>query len=398
MTTKNNIMSALSVGANAVLPKSGRARVIAINVVIVIVMVAAIEGLSALGRIALGRPALPIFTAGTFDAQPCLRMKTHVLFSHVSDHGGGCEPLNGEVVDQFVFYDGLGDKKRVLTLGGSTTSGFYQHYSDGRTWPLQLHELLTDTDYGVVNGALGGYSSLQEMYKLISQAPRLNGDLAFVVSLNGINDLPNYQGANAARALEYPHLSQVQHMMNDRQIWVDQRLHPISFLPNTRSLLRKIMGAETKKTVDAGASVGPGSDEDVASDDDAPFRALNAADRWYANVRMMRAVAEEFGATYLVFLQPTMGLEGPQATPTADTPDAGIFKEQLGDANEYREAINALYEALRARCAALAYCYDISDVGPPTGDVYADARHHNAKGNALIAEKVRDVLAQHGLR
>ena len=41
----------------------------------------------------------------------------------------------------------------------------------------------------------------------------------------------------------------------------------------------------------------------------------------------------------------------------------------------------------------LEFCIDISDIAPPSGDVYFDARHHNAKGNKIIANEIHETLA-----
>ena len=46
---------------------------------------------------------------------------------------------------------------------GSTTDGFYQHISDGDTWPKILSESLTK--YKVINGGVGGYDRSKKPQK-----------------------------------------------------------------------------------------------------------------------------------------------------------------------------------------------------------------------------------------
>ena len=91
------------------------------------------------------------------------------------------------------------------------------------------------------------------------------------------------------------------------------------------------------------------------------------------------------GARYFVFLQPTMGLMGEQSRTVQGTPDNLLFQKLEED---YLVALNEFYKKARDKCLTLDFCFDISHIGPPTGDVYHDPRHHNEKGNALIAAEI----------
>ena len=55
---------------------------------------------------------------------------------------------------------------------------------------------------------------------------------------------------------------------------------------------------------------------------------------------------------------------------------------------DYLESIRILYDELKIRCDQLPFCYDISDTVPPSGDVYSNPRHHNAKGNEMLAKVI----------
>src|SRR5438874_2275988 len=195
--------------------KSKLRTIFLINILVFIGLIVSLEAASAFGRYMLGKGILPMLTKGVLEYSPCVRVKTHVLLSHVSDHRGECEPLDGQVEEQFVFYNkNKKTNKIIVTLGGSSTSGFYQHFSEGHTWPLALQKQLDPEIYGVVNGGLGGYTSLQEMYKLISEVPRIEGPVTAVVSFNGLNELPDYQGVDEIRKVEYPFLSDTQYRIN----------------------------------------------------------------------------------------------------------------------------------------------------------------------------------------
>jgi hypothetical protein len=122
-----------------------------------------------------------------------------------------------------------------VTLGGSTTSGFYQHYADGYTYPYWLNQMTSAVGVKVINGGLGGYSSTQELLKLVTEVPRLKDHVEMVISLNGINDTPDYHGPDAERSVDYPFMTAVQNRMFVDQLWVDQRRYAREFLPNIMS-------------------------------------------------------------------------------------------------------------------------------------------------------------------
>jgi hypothetical protein len=98
---------------------------------------------------------------------------------------------NFEWVDGFVVYKknkDLWTRPIILTLGGSTTDGIRR----GHSWPEELSKLMTaDGNSGtVVNGGTGGYSSNQELLKLIRDGLEFKPDI--VISYSGINDMGKY--------------------------------------------------------------------------------------------------------------------------------------------------------------------------------------------------------------
>ena len=164
-------------------------------------------------------------------------MRTDVLLNHVHNGGNECNILGGKVVNnEYVEYDVSNNKDPVLlTLGGSTTDGFYQQISSGETYPKKLAELAIN-DFKILNGGTGAYGSLQELYKFMRDGPRIK-NLKLVISLNGSNELPNYHGNNEDRKYNYPFLTEIQKDMNKNQIWIDQRIEPNFWLPKIQVFL-----------------------------------------------------------------------------------------------------------------------------------------------------------------
>ena len=91
-----------------------------------------------------------------------------------------------------------------------------------------------------------------------------------------------------------------------------------------------------------------------------------------------------------------MGLKGSQSEPLKDSNDEKVYKQWLSfPQNEnYLERLQSFYDELKDRCKNMPYCYDISDSVPPIGDVYFNMRHHNSKGNRLLAEKIWSILSK----
>ena len=354
-------------------------KVVTINLIVLFAMIIFLELFAGLSRVILGKHFI---FPHIIDSNPCEEMKTDVLLNHVPNHLGNCNIKDGYVDGEYVRYNtGDPSKPIILTLGGSTTSGFFQELASGDTYPNYLSQLLA-SEYLILNGGVAGYSSLQELFKVIRDAPRIK-NLHTVVSLNGINDTPNYHGLNEFRKIEYPFLSSVQAQMNYRQIWIDQRMETglFSIFPNIASFIRYFATEvfdESKK-----------SNFTLSN----PI-ILDAGDRWELNVRRMHAVLQAHGIRYFVFLQPTMGLKGLQSSPKKGSKDEEVFK-LLSDSDI--QEIRRLYAELRESCLNLSYCFDISNKVTPSGNNYSDPRHHNSEGNRLLAQIIADKIHEQDL-
>ena len=358
-------------------------KVILINLIVLITFVGLIEVGTGLLKLAVGRnylaPNLTFLAIDEDPSHPCLEMKTDTLLSHIPNHRNSCNIKGGKAVEDYVVYDGSSDKNPVLlTFGGSTTSGFYQHYADGETWPKYLSELVSKENY-LVNGGVGSYSSLQEFLKFFRDGPRFE-QVSIVVSLNGINEQPDYSGRDFQRKVLYPFLTETQYKMNEAQLWIDQRVNTslldnkiFGLIPNIKSALINL------RHIDSNTFSVSGAEEATI------FRPISAAERWEKNVRRLNALVSIEGAKYFVFLQPTLGLEGPQSNPPKGTNDEELL---LSLSEEYLLEMRNLYKELKARCQEMSFCIDISDSVPPLGDVYADPRHHNAVGNKILADEI----------
>ncbi len=355
-------------------------KIIIVNVLMLAVIILLLEGIFYSARKALNKDNVGFLFENDKSTDACVRMKTHPVLSHSHDTRGECSIKDGMPGEHFVFYDYTSNKPAIVTLGGSTTSGYYQHYSNGNTWPLFLHNMVSGKGYQVINGGVGAYSSSQELLKLITEVRRLK-NIKLIVSLNGINETPNYPGGSILDInTKYPFLKLSQYKMLQSQRWIDQRINR-SWLPNIKSFVMFVTGA----------NINAWPDNDI---NDLKFKPIDAADRWLSNVKSMHAVSASMNIKYQVFLQPTLGLYGVQSSMSSniESNDAKMLKNLNENNPEYINEINNLYNELKQYCSELDYCIDISSVAPPTGSNYSNARHHNQNGNKIIAEEVLKII------
>lgn len=328
----------------------------------------------------------------------CLRMRVNTFLGHIHDHQGGCKIKSGSASGEYVFYDSPPEADyTVLVLGGSTTDGFFYQFSDGETWPYHLSKLCDSCR--IINGGVGAYSSSQELLKLMISGLLLQEKIDLVVSLNGINDIKNYNYLSEDLRERYPYYTETTLRLMDSETYFPMnRRFADRVLPNIMNLLHhlnyRVTGSwpsNRPKTMlsrlnNTNLETALGAGRDVTQ--------VSNVQQWKKNVSAMAALAGMENIPYLVFLQPTIGLEGAQSmSPPKHSEDLEIFDRVMGS-KKYVENLRASYAGFKQECSRLKFCFDISDVAPPTGSLYSDGRHHNSKGNFLIAEVIHKIAIQ----
>ena len=106
----------------------------------------------------------------------------------------------------------------------------------------------------------------------------------------------------------------------------------------------------------------------------------------------MNSIIVKNKAKYLNFLQPTMGLDYIKIDWKKKNNDYEIYKNFIN--TQTKIDTNYLYVKLRKVCSEYSFCYDISSIAAPGGheDLYSNARHHNEKGNLIIAKEIYKVI------
>ena len=341
----------------------------------------------------------------------CLRFRTHPYLSHTHDHRDQCKILDGESEGPFVVY---GDQKNsnyskaILLLGGSTTDGFFQKYANGKTWPYFFNKKLKENkidDVKIYNGGAGSYTSSDELLKLILDGPRINEKLKYVISLNGVNDIPGYRGINEYEEI-LPFWTQITLSMFSDGDWVKQGVSPVSeYFPSTMSLIKfiskKIFEKEGKfqiNNLDDDKKKSSSKKENLIIEKKYDWQKslllkkdkfITTDEQWFYNVKLMYNISKELGADYYVFIQPALGINEKQI-PKENTNDYNLYVNL--DHKFYLPNIKDFYSKIIKKCQLLDYCFDLSENVLPDGNKYYDARHHNSSGNLelsnLIFEKI----------
>lgn len=277
------------------------------------------------------------------------------------------------VSEGFVAYANPEDKERlrIVALGGSTTEPYFMMQANDpasysyESWPYFLQKRLDELGIRAIvfNGGVAGYSTNQELLKLLRDVLPLRPDI--VLSLSGIND-QGFAQSDKKHPMIHPHqVKTFSTLAGDAA--------PTRFLPNTVAFARSLLTPKSEISVTFGPEIKT-----------APWT------QWEQNLRLMHAACAEFSVPFLAFRQPAVGVG-------AHTPDAEEF-EFLRKYNEavappgatitYADVIRQFYDKTNDTPARLPYCIDLVDVFADKPGMYRDARHQTAAGAQAIADAV----------
>lgn len=305
------------------------------------------KGISTRLFINLNRKTQGALAHGKFKA-----LDPHLGYAHANNEQA-VKDVNKDYtwVDGFLIYEkDVTDIRKlpspvILTLGGSTTDGIIY----GHSWPEHLARAMRAKGIKgtVVNGGTGGYSTNQELLKLLRDGLEFNPQL--VISYSGVNDRGDYS------------------LLPNPMVHTYQRdlLHAMTttpepgFLPNTLQALRLLSG----KKGDLDFSLGVGTTRTLAQ-------------QYERNLRLMNAISQANGSKFIGFIQPC-GYFGNALEPGA------------GKSNIYRQKIRELYEDLVKIAPRISYLRDATKILDGHPEVYkSDYVHLEENGDKMIADYI----------
>lgn len=234
---------------------------------------------------------------------------------------------------------------KIAILGGSTsTSGFYRF----KSWPEILYELCGNDNVTILNGGVEGYTSAQELIKLMRDIVWLNPDL--VIVYDGHNDVARNGTYNI---FDIPYMNTIMEYA-DRNIMKEA---------NT-----------TGRSIFHGIS---------------PL--TDVMEVWLKNIEYMHAVCELNHIKFLSFMQPSF-LSKAQII---SKEEIVIRKKWCCYFSSYAETLETQIKEFRKAAPMISksheYMFDLTHIFDEE-DVYMDNCHVYEKGNKIIAQEIYKVI------
>jgi len=252
------------------------------------------------------------------------------------------------------------DRPLILTLGGSTTDPLHHDAS----WPEELAKLLVERGLAgtVVNGAAGGYSTNQELLKLIRDGIEFRPDL--VISYSGVNDRGSYG------SLPHPMVHRYQRTL--LRNLTQSGTAPL--VPNTISLLKSLADPDNESQLSYTLGV----------------KTKRSMGEWYArNLSLMHAVTQASGAEFLAVVQPSAYVGNYEWPPDSD---------KGGKSAQYVAALRSLYAEIEDLPHQPDYVHSFIGIFDGVEGVYEkDGVHTTHKGNRMIAEDMLELITGQGI-
>ncbi len=254
----------------------------------------------------------------------------------------------------------------IAVLGGSTSDISY----DG-SWLRPFRELLSKNGFDVplFSGAVSGYSSNQEVFKLIRDILPLSPKI--VISFNGVNDLWHIQSTSPTHPMVHSYQNRLfQHLLPNKNTEKEQFFD--SF--------KNVSGA-------------------VAFNDNYPLSSVNLgtqskltpSQNWYKNSQLMYAICKQFNIQYINILQPVIGAGAYHLNEI----EKKFFEQKCREWVGYEQAIKDFFYDARSYATSHEYIHDFVDIFSDCRDMYGDIRHPNKSGNEIIAQAVSSLIYPH---
>ncbi|MBI1980673.1 MAG: SGNH/GDSL hydrolase family protein [Methylocystis sp.] len=288
------------------------------------------------------------------------------LDPHIGYGYGGGEPKLKRVEQSYSWDNGnviyksknqRWDRPIILVLGGSTADGVLY----GHSWPEELAKLLIVNNMKgtIINGSVGGFSTNQELLKLVRDGLEYNPD--FVISYSGVNDRGFYGEPS------HP-------MVHSYQKYVfDQFSNPepnafVCIFSNTYSVISQLTPALFKRRVSV--NLGVASRRSVGQ-------------QYSKNIELMNAISVSQGARFYAFIQPHAFFRSRHAA------QASI--ETNG--REYVDSLSSLYQEIIDLPSTHKFIVDATGSLEKDDGVYSqDGIHLTEKGDRVVANFVFKTL------
>lgn len=229
---------------------------------------------------------------------------------------------------------------RIAILGASTTDGAIYSF---QSWPEILYQELKDNNITIYNGGVSGYTSGQELIKLIRDMIPLRPDM--IIVYDGHND--------TAADVQYPFAFSYAKKIYD---YAGEHLEDVG-------------GEESHALVCCGAVVQE-----------------NLFDNWVSNIRSMHAIAKDREISFYSFCMPVLFSKRGKTEKEKNM----LISAHLGAVRRQTEM--SFRNFMNKMQNKPEYMYDLSFIFDEQRDVYIDTCHVWEKGNRIIAEEIKKII------
>jgi len=252
---------------------------------------------------------------------------------------GNTRKMQGNIPGIAVYGKNLEKDCKIAVLGGSTsTSGYYRF----KSWPEILYEMFSNNNVTIFNGAVEGYSSSQELIKLVRDIVWLRPDIVLV--FDGYNDVARNRSYNI---FDIPYMNTIMEYADKNMVKEGLIKHDI---------FHGIIPCE------------------------------NTIEVWLKNIEYMHAVCEINAIKFMAFMQP-MFFSKANVLSKREIVMGKKWRLFFSGAEELVMQIKAFRNAAADIVGSHRYMLDMSSIFDGE-DVYMDNCHVYEKGNEIIAREI----------
>ncbi len=233
---------------------------------------------------------------------------------------------------------------KIVVLGGSTTDGKLFPFP---SWPEIMFNKIDNDRVHVYNAGVSGYTSAQELIKLIRDVVLIKPDM--VIVYDGYNDTSEIN-ACPGNYFEFAYLKKALDFARDHMN------HEWDFILQ---------------------------DEEAENDIISPI--IGNFENWLMNIEMMHAIAADRGIKFYSFLQPMLSNKT-----NLSREEKGILFEAENFCGLKKTSL--MGKEFRSKIVSVAsshdYIYDLSDIFDDLPNIYMDICHVREEANEIIAAEI----------
>lgn len=292
----------------------------------------------------------------------------NIGFCHLDSKSWSLEG-DEEYVDGIVRLKKSNNNKNTIVVSGGSTSDIAYNGS----WLRFFNQLLLESkfDYSLYSVGVSGYSSNQELFKLIRDVVPLNPSI--YISLSGVNDLGFIQSIDSMHPYMHHYTAKVFNKLNFQK---------------NKNLFKKIV--QTRHEKDNFIEEYKRNNNNLCL---GLCYNIEDYELWFKNIKHMFAICKSEDIDFVGILQPIYGF----GNYNKNEKEVKAFREfcekffEMKNIN-YDDLLQNFYINAKILCNKFDFLLDFTDIFNDEHEVFEDPRHLNQKGNKILAKRIFDTI------